>query len=166
VIDLSNQKAIEILLVEDNPGDARLTAELLRDSGISIKINHVRDGVQALALLRREGAYREAPQMELLLLDLNLPRVDGREMLTQIKRDPKLRTIPVVVLTGSHDEVGLRKSLAQADSFMVKPVDTEKLVVILASLRRAMSSRASPGWLANYVRPAIRSSAFRSRWSG
>lgn len=162
MIDLSNRKAIEILLVEDNPGDARLTAELLRDSGISIKINHVRDGVQALALLRHEGAYRNAPQMELLLLDLNLPRVDGREMLAQIKRDPKLRTIPVVVLTGSHDEVGLRKSLAQADSFMVKPVDTEKLVAILASLQRAMSNRVPPGWPANYIRPGIRSSAFRN----
>jgi CheY-like chemotaxis protein len=161
VIDLSPQKAIEILLVEDNPGDARLTAELLRDTGISIKINHVRDGVQAMALLRREGAYRDAPQIDLLLLDLNLPRVDGREMLAQIKRDPKLRNIPVVVLTGTHDDGSLRKSLAQADSFMVKPVDVDKLVVILVSLRRAMSNRGAPGWPANYIRPGIRPQAFR-----
>jgi chemotaxis family two-component system response regulator Rcp1 len=161
VTDLSNGKAIEILLVEDNPGDARLTAELLRDSGISTKINHVRDGVQALAFLRREGAFRDAPQIELILLDLNLPRIDGREMLAQIKRDPKLRTIPLVVLTGSHDDGYLMKSLVQADCFMVKPVDPEKFALIAAALRRAMWGRVTPSWLANSARGGIRPPAFR-----
>jgi len=162
VNDLSNRKAIEVLLIEDNPGDARLTVELLRDSGIPTKINHVRDGAQALAFLRREGAFREMPQTELILLDLNLPRMDGRELLAQIKRDPKLRTIPVVVLTGSSNDGHLVKSLAQADCFVTKPMDSEKFVMVLAALRRATSSRTgAPTLIANY-RPALfRSSAFR-----
>jgi len=132
--DLSNQKAVEVLLVEDNPGDARLTAELLRDSGIPAKINHVRDGLQALAFLRREGAFREMPQTELILLDLNLPRMDGRELLAQIKRDPNLKNIPVVVLTGSQNDGYLVKPLIAADCFMSKPVDPEKFVTLIRAM--------------------------------
>jgi two-component system, chemotaxis family, response regulator Rcp1 len=134
VNDPSNRKAVEVLLVEDNPGDARLTVELLRDSGIPTKINHVRDGVQALAFLRREGAFREMPQTELILLDLNLPRIDGRDLLGQIKRDPKLKTIPLVVLTGSQNDGYLVKPLVAADCFMTKPVDPEKFVMLIQAM--------------------------------
>ena len=132
--ELSNRKAIEVLLVEDNPGDARLTVELLRESGIPTKVNHVRDGVQALAFLRREGAFREMPPTELILLDLNLPRVDGRDLLGQIKRDPKLKNIPLVVLTGSQNDGYLVKPLVAADCFMTKPVDPEKFVMLIQAM--------------------------------
>ncbi len=160
--DLSNRKAIEVLLVEDNPGDARLTSELLRDSGVPTKISHVRDGVQALAFLRHEGAFREMPQIELILLDLNLPRIDGRELLMQIKRDAKLRTIPVVVLTGSPNDGYLIKPLVEADCFMAKPVDPEKFVMILGALRRAMAGRTNPPvWLASHGRALFRSPIFQ-----
>jgi signal transduction histidine kinase len=142
VSDLSTKTGIEILLVEDNPGDARLTEELLRDSDIPTKVNHVRDGVMALAFLRREGAFREVPRPELILLDLNLPRIDGRELLAQIKRDPKLKTIPVVVLTGSTDGGYLAKTLdIGADHFMSKPVDPDKFVTMVRAIE-AQNSEA------------------------
>ena len=133
--DLSTQTGIEILLVEDNSGDARLTEELLRDGDIPTKINHVRDGVMALAFLRREGAFRDAPRPELILLDLNLPRIDGRELLTQIKRDPKLKSIPVVVLTGSADGGQLARTLdVEPDCFIQKPIDAEKFVAVVRAI--------------------------------
>lgn len=139
---LAPQQPIEILLIEDNPGDARLTEELLRDGHIPTRINHVRDGVHALAFLRREGAYRRAPRPELILLDLNLPRLDGRELLAQIKRDSILRTIPVVILTGAAHDAYTKTLDAQADCVMPKPIDPEKLVTIVRAIE-AQNSEAT-----------------------
>src|SRR6185503_3055268 len=95
---------IEILLVEDNPGDARLTIEALKEGKVLNNLNVVNDGVEALAYLRRQGTYAQAAKPDLILLDLNLPRVDGRQVLAEIKTDPSLMTIPVVVLTTSASE--------------------------------------------------------------
>ena len=101
---------IEILLVEDNPGDARLAMEALKDSKLLNNIHHVVDGEQAIQFLRREGEYQDAPRPDIVLLDLNLPRKDGREVLADIKNDPKLQMIPVVVLTTSEAEQDIVQS--------------------------------------------------------
>src|SRR5262245_10540753 len=95
---------VEILLVEDNPGDARLTMEALRHARVRNNITHVLDGVEALACLRREGRYARSPRPDLILLDLNMPRKDGREVLAEVKVDDRLRRIPVVVLTTSESD--------------------------------------------------------------
>ncbi|MBN1551119.1 response regulator, partial [bacterium] len=97
--NISNERLVEILLVEDNPGDVRLTQEAFRQSKISNRLHIVNDGLEALAYLRREGRFRNAPVPDLILLDLNLPRKEGREVLEEIKQDITLRHIPVVVLT-------------------------------------------------------------------
>src|SRR3954468_15415092 len=97
-------RPIEILLVEDNPGDVRLTIEALKEAKVRNHLSVAKDGVEALAFLRREGQYGAAPRPDLMLLDLNLPRKDGREVLAEIKEDPSLRSIPVVILTTSRAE--------------------------------------------------------------
>src|SRR3989304_1810514 len=97
----NNSYSIEILLVEDNPGDARLTIEAMREAKVRNRIHVVEDGVEAMAFLRREGRYGDAPRPDLILLDLNLPRKDGREVLAEVKADPALKRIPVVILTTS-----------------------------------------------------------------
>src|SRR5664280_865989 len=96
---MNNDQPIEILLVEDNPGDVRLTLEVLKDARVRNHMSMVKDGVAAMALLRREGEYADAPHPDLVLLDLNLPKKDGREVLAEIKNDPDLKRIPVVILT-------------------------------------------------------------------
>src|SRR6185369_9836754 len=101
---MSEVKPIEILLVEDNPGDARLTQEALKDSKLNNKLYIVEDGVEALTFLKNEGKFANAPRPDIILLDLNLPRMSGRELLEIIKADEVLKTIPVVVLTTSDDE--------------------------------------------------------------
>jgi two-component system, chemotaxis family, response regulator Rcp1 len=132
---LAPAKTIEVLLIENNPADARLTEKSLRAWDVPTKINHVRDGVQALAFLRREGAYRQAPKPDLLLIDLNLTRVGARELVAQIKRDPNLRTIPVVVLTPAVSDAQIAKTFdVQADCFIAKPVDAEKFATALGVL--------------------------------
>src|SRR4030042_5066913 len=103
-------RPVQILLVEDNPGDIRLTKETLRDSKIMVKLRVVGDGVEAMAFLRQEGKHANAPRPDLVLLDLNLPKKDGREVLAEIKRDPDLKRIPVVVLTISNAEEDILKS--------------------------------------------------------
>ena len=129
--------AVDILLVEDNPGDARLTREALAHSALSSTIYDVRDGEQALAFLRREGAFASAPTPRLVLLDLNLPRRDGREVLEDMKRDPALRHIPVVVLTSSDaDEDILRSYRLHANCFVTKPVDLDDLSRVLEGIGR------------------------------
>jgi CheY-like chemotaxis protein len=100
----TQMRPIDILLVEDNPGDVRLTREALRDGRIENQLTVARDGVEAIACLRREGEYRDSPRPDLILLDLNLPRKDGREVLAEIKEDPHLGRIPVAVLTTSREE--------------------------------------------------------------
>src|SRR5512134_998533 len=105
-----SMEAIDILLVEDNPGDVRLTQEALRDSKLHNHLSVVSDGVEALAFLRREGVYADAPRPGIILLDLNLPRKDGREVLREVKEDDDLKRIPVVVLTTSNDEQDILRS--------------------------------------------------------
>lgn len=117
-------RTVEILLVEDNPADALLTREALAESRVLNRISHVVDGVQAMAFLRREGAYAQAPRPDLVMLDLNLPRKDGRKVLAEIKADPSLRAIPVIVLTSSKGEKDVLTAYQQqASAFITKPVD-------------------------------------------
>ncbi len=126
---------IEILLVEDNPGDVRLTQEVLKEGRIRNTLNVVTDGVEALAFLRREGAYADAPPQDMVLLDLNLPRMDGREVLAEIKGDPELRKIPVVVLTTSSAEVDILKAYdLHANCYITKPVDLDQFENVVRSI--------------------------------
>ncbi|MDQ3364083.1 MAG: response regulator [Myxococcota bacterium] len=130
-----NVKPIEILLVEDNPGDVRLTEEALREGKVRNNLHVARDGVEAIAFLRREGKFANATRPELVLLDLNLPRKDGREVLFEIKNDPDLQTIPVVVLTTSSAEVDILKSYKlHANCYITKPVDLEQFVKVVKSI--------------------------------
>ena len=116
-------RLIEILLVEDNLGDARLTQEALRDSRVLNCLNHVKDGVEALAYLRQERAYADVARPDLILLDLNLPRMDGRELLAIVKEDPAFRRIPAVVLTTSQAEEDILRSYElRANAYVTKPV--------------------------------------------
>jgi CheY-like chemotaxis protein len=132
---MPNSRPIEILLVEDNPGDARLTQEALREGKIRNNLHHVKDGVEALAFLRREGSYADAPKPDLMLLDLNLPRKDGRQVLSEMKADARLRTIPVVVLTTSEAENDIVKSYElHANCYITKPVDLEKFIEIVRAI--------------------------------
>ena len=120
-------RIIELLLVEDNPGDVRLTRETLKDFKIKVELNVVEDGVEALAFLRREGKYAKAPRPDLILLDLNLPRKDGREVLAEIKQDPDLRRIPVIIMTiSSAEEDILRSYNLHANAYVTKPLNLEQ----------------------------------------
>ncbi|MCG6136830.1 MAG: response regulator [Nostoc sp. LLA-1] len=126
---------IEVLLVEDNPGDAQLTRIALEDSKISINLNVVEDGVEAMAFLRKEDKYIKVPHPDIVLLDLNLPRKDGREVLAEIKADQHLRRIPVVVLTTSQSEEDILKAYnLSANCFITKPVDFDQFVKIVKSI--------------------------------
>ena len=126
---------LEILLVEDNPADARLTREVFEGGRLSTHLNIVADGEQALAFLRREGIYEAAPRPKLVLLDLNLPRKDGREVLAEVKSDEALQHIPVVVLTTSKaEEDVLRTYNLHANCYVTKPVDLEKFIVVVKSI--------------------------------
>jgi len=128
-------RAVEILLVEDNPGDVFLTQEVLRGSTVPTRLSVAEDGVEALAMLRREGKYAGAARPDLILLDLKLPRKDGLEVLAEIKADPVLRRIPVVVLTTSDapDDV-LKAHDLQASCYVTKPEDMEQFVRVLKSI--------------------------------
>ena len=122
----------KILLVEDNPGDVRLTREALREGKILNELNVVGDGVEALAFLRREGRYAEAVRPDLILLDLNLPKKDGREVLQEIKEDGVLRKIPVVVLTTSAAERDILEAYdLHANCYITKPVDLEQFIKVV-----------------------------------
>jgi len=126
---------IEILLVEDNPGDVRLTVEGLKESKVRNNLHVTRDGVEAMAFLRREGQHARAVRPDLILLDLNLPRMDGREVLSELKSDPKLKTIPVVVLTTSRAEQDVLRSYElQANCYITKPVDLEQFISVVKSI--------------------------------
>ncbi|HWP29423.1 MAG TPA: response regulator [Chloroflexota bacterium] len=128
-------RPIEILLVEDNPGDVRLTIEALRDGKIRNNLHVARDGVEAMAFLRREGPYANAPRPDLILLDLNLPRKDGREVLAEIKADARLRTIPVIVLTTSAAEQDVVQSYnLHANCYITKPVDLDQFITVIRSI--------------------------------
>ena len=130
----STGRAIEILLVEDNPGDVRLTQEALREGKVLNNLNVVNDGVQALAYLRQEGQYSGATRPDIILLDLTLPKKDGREVLAEVKGDANLKRIPVVVLTTSQDETDILKSYElQANAYVTKPVDLNQFIKVLQS---------------------------------
>lgn len=126
---------IQVLLVEDNPGDVRLTKEALKEGKLLNQLTVVGDGVEALSFLRKEGMYADAPQPELILLDLNLPKKDGREVLAEIKADPNLRRIPVVVLTTSSSEEDILKIYdLHANCYITKPVDLEQFMGVVKSI--------------------------------
>ncbi len=126
---------VEILLVEDNPGDERLTREALREGKVYHNLHWVKDGVQAMEFLRRQGKYANVPRPDIVLLDLNLPKKDGREVLEEIKTDEDLKRIPVVVLTTSKaEEDVLRTYNLHANCYVTKPVDLEKFIVVVKSI--------------------------------
>ena len=126
---------MQVLLVEDNPGDVRLTQEALKDAKVHLELNVVPDGVAAMEFLKREGKYAGSPRPDLVLLDLNLPRKDGREVLAEIKSDPALQTIPVVVLTTSASEADiLRTYMLHANCYISKPVDMEGFLTVVRSI--------------------------------
>jgi CheY-like chemotaxis protein len=132
---MSVGRPIEILLVEDNPGDARLAWEAIRDAKVANNLRWVPDGVEALAFLRREGRFADSPRPDLILLDLNLPRKDGREVLAEIKNDESLRRIPVVVLTTSQADEDIDKAYhLNANCYISKPVDLEQFIKIVNAI--------------------------------
>jgi CheY-like chemotaxis protein len=132
---LGHEDAIEILLVEDNPPDVDLTTEALQSGKLRNNISVVGDGIEALAFLRREGRYAHAPRPQLILLDLNMPRMDGRETLAEIKKDPDLRAIPVVVLTTSKSEEDIARSYElQCNCYISKPVDLPRFMEIVRAI--------------------------------
>ena len=133
--DMTAVRPAEILLVEDNPGDARLTMEALREGRVRNNLYHVRDGVEAMAFLRREEPFAEAPTPDLIFLDLNMPRKDGREVLSEIRQDRRLELIPVVVLTTSEAEQDIVKSYKlHANCYVTKPVDLGKFLGIIRTI--------------------------------
>jgi chemotaxis family two-component system response regulator Rcp1 len=126
---------IEVLLVEDSPGDVRLTQEAFRDANRSIHLHVVSDGVEAMAFLRRQGAYVQKPRPDIILLDLNLPRMDGREVLAHIKEDDSLKTIPTVILTTSDSEADIVKCYQlQANCYLSKPVQLDAFESLMKSI--------------------------------
>jgi CheY-like chemotaxis protein len=128
-------KAIDILLVEDNPGDVRLTREALKEGKVLNTIHVAGDGIEALEFLRHEGKYAKTIHPDIILLDLNLPRMDGRELLAKIKSDPKLRRIPVVILTTSKAEEDIIKSYdLHANCYITKPVDLHQFITVVKSI--------------------------------
>ena len=133
--DPMNVRPIEILLVEDNPGDVRLTEEALNESKLLLNVHVVGDGVEALAFIKREGNFSDAPHPDLILLDLNLPRMDGHEFLSKIKDDPDFRRIPVVILTVSKSEEDIFKTYdLHANCYITKPVNMEQFGKIVKSV--------------------------------
>jgi CheY-like chemotaxis protein len=128
-------KPVEILMVEDNPGDVRLTIEGLKEGKVNNNLYVVEDGVEAMSFLRREGKYSDAVRPDLILLDLNLPKKDGREVLAELKADENLRTIPVVVLTTSEAEQDILKAYAlHANCYITKPVDLDQFISVVTSI--------------------------------
>ena len=132
---LDHNKAVDILLVEDNPGDVRLAQEALKTSKVRNNLFVVEDGVEAMAFLHREGKYAGMPRPDLILLDLNLPRKTGREVLAEVKEDEFLKTIPVVILTVSRAEEDIcRAYKLHANCYVTKPLDFEQFVKIIKTI--------------------------------
>lgn len=127
--------AITILLVEDNPGDVRLTREALKDGKLAVNLHVAQNGVEAMAFLRREGEYADAPRPDLIFLDLNLPKKDGREVLAEIKSNDGLKNIPVVVLTSSEADTDIAKCYnLHANCYITKPVDMEQFATVVQTV--------------------------------
>jgi chemotaxis family two-component system response regulator Rcp1 len=126
---------IEVLLIEDSPGDVRLTREAFREADASIHLHVAYDGMEAMSFLRQEGAYTNAPRPDLILLDLNLPKMDGREVLAHIKENESLKTIPTVILTTSEAEEDILKSYQlKANCYLTKPVQLEAFENLVRSI--------------------------------
>jgi CheY-like chemotaxis protein len=141
------RERVEILLVEDNPGDIRLIQEAFEEGGFASHLNVTRDGEQALAFLHREGVYSDSPRPAFIILDLNLPRKDGREVLAEIKKDKKLRQIPVVILSTSTSAEDVSNAYdLHANWYVPKPLDIEHLVEFGRSLEQF--------WLSTAILPA------------
>ena len=135
-MNLNPGKPIDILLVEDNPGDVRLTQEAFKSNKITNNLYIVKDGVEAMAFLKREGDYADSPRPDLILLDLNLPKKDGREVLAEIKQDDTLKTIPVVILTTSSAEEDILKTYGlHANCYVTKPVELEQFMIVVKSIQ-------------------------------
>ena len=131
----TRQRPIEILLVEDNPGDVRLTIEAFKDAKVSNNLSVVRDGMEAMTFLYREGEFADAPRPDLILLDLNLPKKDGREVLLEIKADKNLKRIPVVILTTSQAEEDVFRTYnLHANCYITKPVDFAQFIKVIRSI--------------------------------
>jgi two-component system, chemotaxis family, response regulator Rcp1 len=155
-MDVTNTTAsgrpIEILLVDDNLADARLTFEALREGRLSNRLHHTRDGVEALEFLRGEGAHVNATRPDLILLDLNMPRKDGRQVLAELKEDPELRLIPVVILTTSEAEQDIVRTYElHANCFITKPVELDRFIDIVRAIEEF--------WLAIVKLPSRRDAA-------
>jgi chemotaxis family two-component system response regulator Rcp1 len=136
--NLANGKPMEILLVEDNPGDVRFTAEVLKEAQVQNNLSVAKDGVEAIAFLRREGQFLDAPRPDLILLDLNLPKKNGLEMLNEIKNAEDLKSIPVVILTTSEAEPDINKSFdLSANCYITKPIDVERLTMVMNSIKES-----------------------------
>jgi chemotaxis family two-component system response regulator Rcp1 len=129
------ERPIEILIVDDNPGDVRLTAEALKDSKVQNRLHTAQDGMEAIAFLRRKGEYADAPLPDLILLDLNMPRMNGSQLLAKVKEDSELKHIPVVILTGSReiDDIIKANNLG-ADCYVTKPIDLEEFIMAVKSI--------------------------------
>ncbi len=128
-------KAVEILLIEDNPGDVRLTVEALKESKIINNLNVVDDGIEALSYLQKEGIYKDKPRPDLIILDLNLPKKDGREVLGEIKSEDSLKQIPIAILTTSEAVEDIIKSYElHANCYITKPVNMEQFVKVVKSV--------------------------------
>jgi len=126
---------LEVLLVEDSPGDVRLTREAFQAANVSVHLSVVVDGVEAMSFLKREGVHADAPRPDLTLLDLNMPRMDGREVLARIKKDDSLKTIPIVILTTSDSEGDIAKSYQlHANSYLCKPVQFSEFESLVKSI--------------------------------
>jgi len=126
---------MDILLVEDNPGDARLASEAFKEGGSQTRLHVVQDGIEAMAFIRGEGAYASMPRPDLVLLDLNLPRMDGREVLAEIKRDDALKRTPVIVLTTSQAETDIMRGYdLHANCYIVKPVDFDRFIEVVKGI--------------------------------
>lgn len=129
------ERPMEILLVDDNPGDVRLTAEALKDGEVENRLHTAKDGMEAIAFLRRKGRYTDAPRPDLILLDLNMPRMNGRQVLAEIKEDSGLRHIPVVVLTGSREMDDIVNTYdLHANCYVTKPIDFEQFTMMVKSI--------------------------------
>ncbi|MGA2092679.1 MAG: response regulator [Sedimentisphaerales bacterium] len=136
-MNLSESKPVEILLVEDSPSDAALTIEALEAGKVANKLTLVEDGVEAMAFLKRQGKYAKAERPDLIMLDLNLPRKDGREVLVEIKNDPDLKIIPIIVLTTSHSDKDILQSYQlNANCYITKPVDFTQFIDVVKSIEK------------------------------
>ena len=141
-------KVVEILLVEDNPGDARLTAEIVKEGRLPHRLHIVEDGVEAMAFLRKQGKFADVPRPNIILLDLNMPHKDGREVLVELKQDPDLRGIPVVILTSSEDQEDIANCYqSHANCYIAKPLDLEEFVVVVRSVENF--------WLSTVKLPSV-----------